>query len=170
MVGCFSNLLVINLIPESFIHIVYFTVRPIIAGIDVQSNHSNVSNMTHGGVLTLEEFTPVDLTCSASGLPAPVMVWLKNGVVQTSNPFHTIENTIDNTFERVDGTFASTTTLKIHSLQLSDASGYTCRAVSGNVSPIPGVTAWTFEINVKGEPSGDGPLSNTNEKCLYMHS
>ena len=165
MVGCFTNLLVIN--PCGHLFILYFTVRPVVASIDVQSNHSNVSNLTHGGVLTLEEFTPVDLTCSANGLPAPVMVWLKNGVVQTSNPFHTIENTIGSTIEGIDGTFVSTTTLRIHSLQLLDASGYTCRAVSGNVSPIPGVTAWTFEINVKGEPSGDGPLCYTNEKCLY---
>ena len=142
--------------------------RPIIAGIAVESNYSNVSHLIHGGVLTLEEFTPVDLTCSASGLPAPVMVWLKNGIVQTSNPFHKIENTINNTIEGVDGTFESTTTLRIHSLQLSDASGYTCRAVSGNVSPIPGVTAWTFEINVTGENSGDGSLK-TLMRSVHIH-
>ena len=99
----------------------------------------------------MEEFTPVDLTCSASGLPAPVIVWLKGGAVLTNSSSRVIENTIGNTSQRVDGTFKSTTTLRFNSLQLADSSTYTCRAVSGNVSPIPGVTSWTFEINVTGE-------------------
>ena len=113
----------------------------------------------------MEEFTPgpVDLICSASGLPAPVIVWLKNGAVLTNSSSRVIESTIGNTSEGVDGTFKSTTLLRFNSLQLADSSTYTCRAVSGNVSPIPGETAWTFEINVTGEPYSANPLHNTTK-------
>ena len=99
----------------------------------------------------MEEFTPVDLTCNASGLPAPVIIWLKNGAVLTNSSSRVIESTIGNTTEGVDGTFESTTTLRYNSLQLSDSSTYTCRAVSDKESPIPGEPSWTFEINVTGE-------------------
>ena len=125
----------------------YFTlVRPSINDIFVEANHSNIPNLTHGGVLTAEEFTSIILTCSASGVPLPVMTWLRNGVLLTNTSLRTIDSTVGNNTGGAE--IISTTTLRINELQLTDAAMYTCRAVSGNVSPIPGVTSWTININV----------------------
>ena len=105
----------------------------------------------HQGMLTLVEFTPqLELTCEAYGTPPPDVVWLNNGIALQNIPGRrtiTVEN---------GGSFGEQGTitrsiLSLSEVQLSDAGEYTCRAISGNVSPIPGTTAWTFMFVVTGE-------------------
>ena len=99
----------------------------------------------------MDEFTPqLELTCEAYGSPPPMVSWLKDGIVLqnlTSRRFITVEE---------GGSLGeqgniTRSTLILSEVQLFDAGEYTCRAISGNVSPIPGTTAWTFQFNITGE-------------------
>ena len=101
--------------------------------------------MSNGGLLSLEEFTPqLELMCEADGSPPPEIIWLRDGIA--------LQNLTDRreitTSERGNITLS---TLTLKEVQLSDAGEYTCRASTGNVSPIPGMTAWAFMVNVTGE-------------------
>ena len=125
--------------------------RPNITNITRSVSGSEGPPLFHGGVLQLDEFTPqLELTCEAYGSPPPMVSWLKDGIVLqnlTSRRFITVEE---------GGSLGeqgniTRSTLILSEVQLFDAGEYTCRAISGNVSPIPGTTAWTFQFNITGE-------------------
>ena len=105
----------------------------------------------HEGMLTLPEFTPqLELTCEAYGIPPPDVVWLNNGIaLQNLNGRRVI--TVEDGGSLGELGNLTQSTLILSEVQLSDAGEYTCRAISGNVSPIPGTTAWTFMFTVTGE-------------------
>ena len=131
---------------------IVFTVRANITGITTRvGNSSEEQALFHRRVLPLGEFTPqLELTCEAFGDPPPEIVWLRNGV--------TLQNLTDRRVITAEdggslGDLGRITRsrLILSEVQLSDAGEYTCRATSGNVSPIPGTTAWTFTFQVSGE-------------------
>ena len=128
------------------------TVRANITGITTRvGNSSEEQALLHGEVLPLDEFTPqLDLTCEAFGDPPPEVVWLRNGI--------TLQNLTDRrVITSEDGGSLgdlgciTRSRLILSEVQLSDAGEYTCRATSGNVSPIPGTTTWTFTLQVTGK-------------------
>jgi hypothetical protein len=119
-------------------------VRPNITGVNAVSG-SVVTPLTHNGQLTRTEFANLSLTCTASGEPPPEIVWLLDGTVLSTDSRRSVVSTL------------SYSNLTISELQLSDAGTYTCRATSGNVSPIPGQTTVNVQLNV---PSRDECLSN----------
>ena len=127
--------------------------RPNITGIVSRVNGSVGSDLFHEGLLLLEEFTPqLKLTCEAYGLPPPDVVWLHNGIVLkniTGRRVITVED--GGSLGELGNLTRSTLILPV--VELSDAGEYTCRATSGNVSPIPGTTAWTFMFSVTGKLS-----------------
>ena len=114
-------------------------------------NGSEEPALFHEGMLTLEEFIPqVVFTCEAYGTPPPEIVWLNNGIaLQNILNRRTITVEDGGSFGELGNITRST--LSLSEVQLSDAGEYTCRAISGNVSPIPGTTAWTFKFEVTGE-------------------
>ncbi len=114
-------------------------------------NGSIGPSLFHEGILTLPEFTPrLELTCEAYGIPSPDVVWLINGIaVQNLSTRRVITVEVGQSLGELGNLTQST--LSLSEVQLSDAGEYTCRATSGNVSPIPGTTAWTFTLNVTGE-------------------
>ena len=125
--------------------------RPNITGITRSVNGSEEQALYHEGTLTLVEFTPqLVLTCKAYGSPPPEIAWLNNGVALQNIP---VRRTITVEDGGSLGELGNITrsTLSLSEVQLSDAGEYTCRAISGNVSPIPGTTAWTFKFAVTGE-------------------
>ena len=78
------------------------------------------------------------------------IAWLNNGVALQNIPgSRTITVEDGGSFGEL-GTITRST-LSLSEVQLSDAGEYTCRAISGNVSPISGTTAWTFMFAVTGE-------------------
>ena len=107
--------------------------------------------MAHNGEVEIAEFsTNAIFTCTASGLPLPQIEWLHDGAV-LSDDNQTISINHYVVFSSGDMDTLTVSTLKISSVQLSDGGTYTCRAVSGNVSPVPGQSAVTFELVVVGE-------------------
>ena len=125
--------------------------RANITGITTRIGNSEEEALFHGGMLPLDEFTPqFELTCEAFSDPPPEIVWLRNGI--------TLQNLTDRRVITAEdggplGDLGRITRsrLILSEVQLSDAGEYTCRATSGNVSPIPGTTAWTFTFEVTGE-------------------
>ncbi len=108
--------------------------------------------LSHRDMLQLAEFTPrLNLTCEAYGSPQPEIDWLKDGIV--------LQNLTDRRIITVEdgGSFGNLTraTLILSVVQVSDAGEYTCRATSGGVSPILGLTAWSFVFKVTGELSSE---------------
>ena len=148
---------------------VSFAVRPNITGITSSVNGSEEQALYHEGMLTLVEFTlQLELTCEAYGTPPPEVTWLKDGVVLQSLPGRRIITDEDGgSFNELGSIMLSTVILL--EVQLSDAGEYTCRAISGNVSPIPGTTAWTFTFKVMGEfcPYIVRCLSMLSFKCCW---
>ena len=126
--------------------------RPNITGI-ASSAGGPARALFHQDTLQLDEFTHrLTLTCDASGSPQPEIDWLKDGIVLqnlTDRRIITVED------GRLFGELVSITraTLILSVVQVSDAGEYTCRASSGGVSPIPGLTAWSFVFKVNGELS-----------------
>ena len=114
-------------------------------------NGSEGPALFHEGMLTLTEFTPqLVLTCEAYGIPPLEVAWLNNGIALQSIPGRrTI--TVEDGGSLGELGVITRSTLSLSEVQLSDAGEYTCRAISGNVSPIPGTTAWTFKFEVNGE-------------------
>ena len=128
-----------------------YAVRPNITGITSSINGSEEQALYHEGMLSLVEFTPVlELTCEAYGTPPPEVTWLKDGITLQHLPGRRIITAEDGGSFGELGTITLSTVILLE-VQLSDAGEYTCRAISGNVSPIPGTTAWTFVLNVTGE-------------------
>ena len=126
-------------------HLSYFAVRPNITRITSSNDSSGVQNVSNGGLLSLKEFTPqLELMCRAHGSRPPEIIWLRDGIALQNL---TGQRQIT-TSERGNITLS---TLTLKEVQLSDAGEYTCRASTGNVSPIPGTTAWAFMVNVTGE-------------------
>ena len=130
---------------------IVFTVRANITGITTRVGDSEEQDLFHRGMLSLGEFTPqLELTCEAYGDPPPEIVWLRNG--------STLQNLTDRRVIPAEdggslgdlGQRITRSRLILSEVQLSDAGEYTCRATSGNVSPIPGTTAWTFAFQVIG--------------------
>ena len=125
--------------------------RPNITGIMSSVNGSEEEALYHEGTLTLDEFTPqVVLTCEAYGDPPPEVAWLNNGIALQNIPGRRTITVEDGGSLGELGTITRST-LSLSEVQLSDSGEYTCRAISGNVSPIPGTTAWTFTFEVTGE-------------------
>ena len=120
-------------------------------GIMRSVNGSEEQALYHEGTLILEEFTPqLVLTCEAYGDPPPDVAWLNNGIALQNIPGRRTITVEDGGSLGELGTITRST-LSLSEVQLSDAGEYTCRAISGNVSPIPGTTAWTFMFKVNGE-------------------
>jgi len=114
-------------------------------------NGSVGTALFHEGMLSLTEFTPqLELTCEAYGIPSPEVVWLNDGIALL-NVDGKRAITVEDGGPLGDLGNLTRSTLILSEVQLSDAGEYTCRATSGNVSPIPGTTAWTFTLNVTGE-------------------
>ena len=126
-------------------------VRPNITGIMSRVNGSEGPALFHEGMLSLPEFTPeLELTCEAYGIPPPDVVWLNDGIaLQNISGRRAI--TVEDGGSLGELGNLTQSTLILSEVQLSDAGEYTCRATSGNVSPIPGTTAWTFTFIVTGE-------------------
>ena len=128
-----------------------YAVRPNITGIMSSINGSEGQALYHEGMLSLVEFTPrLELTCDAYGNPSPEVTWLKDGVALLNLPGRRAITAEDGGSLGELGNLTRST-LNLTEVQLSDAGEYTCRAISGNVSPIPGTTAWTFMFEVTGE-------------------
>ena len=125
-----------------------YAVRPIITGI---MSSVDGSALFHRGRLSLVEFTPlVELRCQAVGSPPPEVDWLRNGIVlKNFTGGRTIAFAEGGALGDLENITQST--LSLSEVQLSDAGEYSCRASSRNVSPIPGITAWTFLLEVIGE-------------------
>ena len=141
-----------------------YAVRPNISSINQTVDGVEKPGLFHQGMLTLDEFTPqLELTCEAYGDPPPDVVWLNNGIALQNIPVRRTITVEDGGSLGELGTITRST-LSLSEVQLSDAGEYTCRAISGNVSPIPGTTAWTFTFKVKGE------FCPYNVRCLFMLS
>ena len=132
--------------------------RANITSITTRVGNSEEQALFQGEVLPFDEFTPqLELTCEAFGDPQPEIVWLRNGV--------TLQNLTDRrVITPEDGGSLgdlgriTRSRLILSEVQLSDAGEYTCRATSGNVSPIPGTTAWIFAFQVTGEHASRAEL------------
>ena len=128
-----------------------YAVRPNVTGIMSSVNGSEESALFHEGKLTLEEDIPqVVLTCKAYGISPSDVAWLNNGIALQNIPGRRTITVEDGGSLGELGNITRST-LSLSEVQLSDAGEYTCRAISGNVSPIPGTTAWTFMFAVTGE-------------------
>lgn len=133
---------------DLYFHSLY-AVRPNITSITGSVNGSEGVTLFHEGLLSLNEFTPrLELTCEAYGAPPPIISWLKDGIVLQNLTSRRIITSGGS--HRELGNITQST-LGLSEVQLSDAGEYTCRAISGNVSPILGTTAWKFLFNVTGE-------------------
>ena len=108
-----------------------------------------IRSISHSGNISFEEFsTNIIFNCTANGMPLPKIEWLFDGTVLFSDNRITVDS---NNVSSSDGRGGfSVSTLTISTVQLSDGGMYTCRAVSGNVSPIPGQSAVTFELTISG--------------------
>ena len=138
-----------------------YVVRPNITGIMSSINGSEGPALYHEGTLSLVEFTPqLELTCDAYGTPPPKVTWLKDGVALLNLPGRRFITAEDGGSLGELGNLTRST-LSLTEVQLSDAGEYTCRAVSGNVSPIPGTTAWTFTFSIQSESLLSDPHVNT---------
>ena len=136
-----------------------YAVRPNITSIASSAEgHEHGANgpareLFHGDMLQLDEFTPrLNLKCDAYGSPQPEIDWLKDGIVLqnfTDRRMITIKD--GRSLGGLESIIRATLILTV--VQVSDAGEYTCRASSGNISPIPGLTAWTFVFEVSGELS-----------------
>ena len=125
--------------------------RPNISGINQTVGSVERPALFHQGMLTLVELTPqLVLTCEAYGTPPPDVIWLNNGIALQNIPGRRTITVEDGGSFGELGTITRST-LSLSEVQLSDAGEYTCRAISGNVSPIPGTTAWTFTFAVTSE-------------------
>ena len=123
--------------------------RPTITGINFSADSIPSRSIWHRGNLSTEVLsTNIIFTCTANGMPLPEIEWLFDGTVLPSNSRIVVDNNMVSTEDRSGGFSVSTLTIGI--LQLSDRGMYTCRAVSGNVSPIPGQSAVTFELIIMG--------------------
>lgn len=127
--------------------------RPSITGIE-SSTDGPARVLFHRGMLQLVEFTSrLTLTCEAYGSPPPEIDWLKDGIVLqnvTDRRIITVE--YRDSFGEQRGNITRATFI-LSEVQVLDAGEYTCRASSGDVSPIPGLTAWTFVFEVNGKLS-----------------
>ena len=134
-----------------YIQSLVYAVRPNITGISSSVNGSVLPDLFHQGMLSLPEFTSqLELTCEAYGIPSPEVVWLNDGIALL-NVDGKRAITVEDGGPLGDLGNLTRSTLILSEVQLSDAGEYTCRATSGNVSPIPGTTAWTFTFQVTGE-------------------
>ena len=125
--------------------------RPNITSIKYSADSAEEQNLFHRGMLLLVEFTPqLELTCEAYGAPSPEVVWLRDGIA-LQNLTNQRVITAEDGGSLGDLGRITRSRLILSEVQLSDAGEYTCRAISGNVSPIPGTTAWTFIMEVTGE-------------------
>ena len=124
--------------------------RPTITGINISADSVPRGSISHRGNISIEEFsTNIIFTCTANGMPLPEIEWLFDGTILSSDNRIAVDSNMVS-FKGGSGGF-SVSTLTISALELSDRGMYTCRAVSGNVSPIPGQSAVTFELTVSGE-------------------
>ena len=113
------------------------------------NNGSSEESVLNGGSAgPVNEFGDMTLTCSATGDPTPTIFWLKDGIVLSNSSRRNVTSTFN--MSNADNMF-TISTLLVSEVMLADNGSYTCRAVSGNVSPIPGQTAWTFQLDVKRE-------------------
>lgn len=111
-------------------------------------NNGEASVVNEGPPVPVDEFRSLTLQCSATGKPVPSILWLRDGVVIGGSSGRTITSRNSTTGS---GKLLATSTLRVSQVILADEGTYTCRAVSGNVSPIPGQTAWTFQLDVQRE-------------------
>ena len=123
----------------------FFLERANITEISLNNEPSVVNNGSAGPV---DEFRSLTLTCSATGKPVPSILWLRDGVTIGGSSRHTITSRNSTTGS---GKLLTISTLMVSQVILADEGMYTCRAVSGDVSPIPGQTAWTFQLDVQRE-------------------
>lgn len=128
---------------------IFLLVRPNIT--EISLNNGQASIVHNGQAGPVEEFKGLSLICSATGKPTPRILWLRDGIVLADSSRHAITSSSGITTR---GELFTTSTLMVSKLMLADNGTYTCRAVSGNVSPIPGQTAWVFQLDVRRESLG----------------
>ena len=101
----------------------------------------------------VNESNPVTFECSATGIPAPYITWLRNGMTvdETSDPRVTLSNRTDPV--RTPGIggyiYSVSRTLTLDNTVDADSGTYTCVADNGNMR-MPNVTQ-DFELFVNGK-------------------
>ena len=112
----------------------------------------NITFPLDGLVYTVNETDPVTFTCSATGIPPPVITWMRNGVTLDRNVDSRISLSNPSDPEPVlipGGNISSVSrTLTISITRDNDSDAYTCVASNGN-SMTPNVTQ-NFELVVQG--------------------
>lgn len=100
-----------------------------------------------GGPLSVREKNEVQFTCSAAGLPTPVIIWTKNG--QPIN--HRATNRVTVTTRQLPpdptGLLGSMSTLTISQALVDiDNGAYQCKASNGFGSPATLQTSYTLTV------------------------
>ena len=111
----------------------------------------NISFPLDGQMYTVNENDPVTFTCSATGIPPPVITWMRNGVTLDRNVDSRISlgNPSDpETVLTPSGNISTVSrSLTISNTRDNDSDTYTCAASNGNVM-TPSVTQ-NFELVVQ---------------------
>lgn len=97
-----------------------------------------------GTTLEKQENEQAVFNCSADGIPAPYIVWLRNGqlLIDAANKFSVVNTKTDGfrSQEELPGLVGTASVLTVMSLAITDSGTYLCRASN---NPGPGVIMTT---------------------------